>query len=441
MNKIAGVDWGSVAKMLAGGAMLGTGAGAAVTFLNHLKELQSSAKLPSEDGGDSNVLYLELPSKRLAPQAPARMPYKRASSANPNTNTASTFALSSLAGLVGSALAYNTVRDVYNRRRKREVENDLSNAQHIYLNQLPATKVASQYSMPTKMVGTGYLALLLTALGSAVVANKMLQKRFPPLQNPTSGQPRKIVIRSVDPVTHKPLTEGHALNDVSPDAVEGVVRTQMANTKMAARNDLVNVVHAVASGRGEEIKELIKYAGVDGMLDAVKGSSTEATDPVLRNIAITWICNDPLVKEALAPTIAAEFFKNASWTFELLPRLSDLGFKEASLIGLVEASTRAVRANTLAPVMEKMALTKAAEEPGVSPLKTLFFAGALNSIMDPRKREAVQDQTMNTMVNEESPVKTRKYHHGIDLEIGDDDARRFAQTMLPAVDKTLARNS
>ena len=437
MDKQSGVDWGSVARTLAGGAMLGTGAGAAVTFLNHLKELQTNSKPVGEDGDDSDILYLELPKSRLTP-APVRNPYKRAA-ASPNSNTATTFALSSLAGLVGSALAYNTVRDAYTRRRKRELEGDLSQAQHVYLNQLPGTKMASQYSMPTKMIGTGYLALLLTALGSAVVANKMLQKRFPPLQSPTVNQPRKIVIRSVDPETHKPLTEGKPLTDTSPDAVEGVVRTQMADTKMAAHNELVDVVCAIAAGRANELKELVKTAGVDGMLAAVKGASREDTNPVDRNLAITWMCHDPLMKEALAPIIAAEFFKSASWTFDLLPHLSTLGLDEEHLIGLVESSTQAVRGNILRPVLEKMAAVKSAEETGVSPLKTLFFAGALNSIMDPSKRDAVQDHMMNTSRAEESPTKAKYHRQGVDLEIGDDDARRFAQSALPSVDRTLAR--
>ena len=430
-TKQAGVDWPSVAKMLGGGAMLGAGAGAAVTFLNHLKELRQNANPPPTD---DNTLYLDLPAR----------PQPRRKMASANANTAPTFALSSLAGLVGAGLAYNTVRDVYNRRRKREIEGDLSNEQHVYLGALPGMKQASQYSLPTKVVGTGYLGFLLTALGSAVVANKMLQKRFPPIQPATAGQPKRIVIRSVDPKTHQPVSEMGS-SDVSPDAMEGVVRTQMADTKMASHNDVVNVVCAVAAGRADEITSIAKEAGIDGMLDAVKGASQVDTDPVNRNLAITWICNDPFMREALAPTIASEFFKSASWTFDLLPRLHTLGLDEDHLVGLVEASTQAVRANTLSPVLDKCASVKSAEE-GISPLKTLFFAGALKSIMDDGITEhddSVHGQSTNVMKSEDSPQGDRigRPRQGVDLEVDDTAASQWAKKNLPTIDKTLARNT
>ena len=420
-TKSAGVDWPSVARMLGGGAMLGAGAGAAVTFLNHLKELKTNAEPPVDD----NVLYLDVPGK-----VPAQG-VKRASAAN----TAPTFALSSLAGLVGSALAYNTVRDVYNRRRKRELESDLTDAQHVYLGQNQAMKSASQYSMTTKMLGSGELALMLTALGSAVVANKMLSKRFPPLQAPTVGQPKKIVVRSVDPVTHQPLS------DVSPDAMEGVARTSLADTKMAAHNELKDVVCAVAAGRADELKNLVKTAGVDGMLAAVKGASTSPTNPVDRNLAVTWICHDPLMHEALSPLVAAEFFKSASWTFDLLPHLSGYGLDEQHLIGLVEASTRAVRASTLQPVLEKMAAVKSAEE-GISPMKTLFFAGALKSIMDDdpnKEQDSTTGHSPNVMHSEESNEADHKYTPGADLLVDGEAAHRWTKSHLGGVNKVLAR--
>jgi phage FluMu protein Com len=473
--KFAGVDWSSVARMLGSGALLGAGAGASVTFLKHLKELQDNAKPIGEDASDPNVLYVDLPAPAPKGQMAAQ-PVKRAT-ANNNSNTASTFALSSLAALVGSGLAYSTVRDVYNRRRKREVENDLTNAQHIYLGgqakmasqthtcavcskkfttdkgvnlykikcpECDDAKSASQYSMPTKMIGTGYLGFLLTALGSAVVAKKMLDKRFPPLESPTAGQPRKIVVRHVDPITHAPVDAGDTLDgSISPNAMEGVVRTEMSHPKMAAHNDIANVVAAAASGRAEEIRELIQSVGVDGMFDAVKGASANSTDPVYNNLAITWMCNDPLVSNAVAPVVASEFFKCASWTFELLPKLASLGLSESKLIGLVESAAEATRCEALKPVFTKLATVKqAAAEHGMSPMKTLFFAGALKTILDdPKRNQMSEHQDTNTVDGSESPggKSKPKTQDGMVFEVSDDSANRFAHRMMPAVDKTLAR--
>lgn len=433
MNKSAGIDWPTVAKMLGGGAMLGGGLGAGVTFLKHLNELREGAKPPTAPNNDSDVLYVDIPERQPAPVR------RKFASAN-NQNTASTFALSSLAGLVGTALAYNTVRDVYNRRRQRELETQLGNAQHIYLGNLGQMKSASQYSMPTKMIGTGYLALLLTALGSGVVAKKMLDKRFPVVENPVANRPRKVVIRSVDPTTHQPLESGTELpGSTSPTAMEGLVRTQMAEPKMAAHNELADVIAAAAAGRTDEIKSLIKTAGVDGMLAAVKGASLTAHDPVRNNFAITWVCHDPLVANAIAPIAAAEFFKCASWTYDVLPRLAQMGLDEAHLIGLVESSTEAVRSAALKPVFSKLASAKVAEfggeHEGLSPMKTLFFAGALKTILDHPNREQASDHQDQTSVNGEE--EHNQHTHGIPVEVTDDHANRFVRSIMPDMDRAI----
>jgi len=421
-TKFAGTDWNTVLRMLGGGAMLGAGTGAAVTFANHLRELQEGAKPP---GGGDDTLYLDLPGKRPQP--------KQASS---NGNNATTFAYSGLAGMAGTALAYNAVRSIYNRQRKKELDNELAQAHHVYLQGNADAKSASQYSIPTKMVGTGYLAFLMTALGSAVVANKMLQKRFPPIQSPTVGQPKKIVVRTVDPETRQPYPK----DEVSPDAMEGVVRSQMADTKMASHNDVVTVVSALASGRVSEVKELIKSAGVDGMLAAVKGANWRNTNPVERNLAITLLCTDGLLKEALAPMVAAEFFKSATWTFSILPTLND--HQREHLTGLVESSTQAVREAALAPLMSKLAASdesiKKAEELSISPLKTLFVAGALTSILDKPKTQNgdVEEQARrDTAEGQDSPSQ---HHGGIALETDDDNATEFVKKHMAEIDKARA---
>ena len=430
MNKFSSTDWNTVLRMLAGGSMLGGGVGAAVTFANHLKELQDRAKPVSSD---ADTLYLDLPAK---PQ-----PTKAASTAdNGNANTASTFALSGLAGLAGTALAYNAVRSIYNRQRKKQLENDLAQAHHIYI-QGNTEKAASAYSMPTKVVGSGYLAVLLTALGSAVVANSMLKKRYPAMQSPIEGQPRKIVVRSVDPTTHQPVGNMEGAADVSPDAVEGLARTQLARTKMAAQNDLVTVVSALACGRGAEMKELIKSAGVDGMMEAIKGASCDHINPVERNLAVSLLAHDTLLREALSPMIAAEFFKEATWTFDVLPSLNPQQCEH--LTALVKSAAIAAREQALAPVLSKWdaayeagnaGIVKRAEEVSISPMKTLFVAGALNSILDKHHDDPNTEEQArrDTAEGQDSPKTTGV---GVDLEVDDESAQKFVDKHLREIDK------
>ena len=429
MNKSSSTDWNTVLRMLAGGSLLGGGAGAAITFANHLKELQDRAKPVSTD---ADTLYLDLPAKPN--------PNAKVASADGNANTASTFALSGLAGLAGTALAYNAVRSIYNRQRKQQLEKELAQAHHIYL-QGNAEKAASAYSMPTKVVGSGYLAVLLTALGSAVVANNMLNKRYPSIQSPNEGQPKKIVVRTVDPTTHQPISGmGGPAADVSPDAVEGLARTQLARTKMAAQNDLVTVVSALACGRCDEMKNLIKTAGVDGMMEAIKGASRSHISPVECNLAVSLLANDTLLRESLSPMIAAEFFKSATWAFDVLPSLNEA--QRSHLTSLVKSAAVAAREQALAPVLAKWdaahqagnaGIVKRAEEVSISPMKTLFVAGALNSILD-KNHDDPNSEEQARRDSPEGQDSPEAKGVGVDLEVDDESAQKFVDRHLQEID-------
>jgi hypothetical protein len=109
----------------------------------------------------------------------------------------------------------------------------------------------------------------------------------------------------------------------------------------------------------------------------------------------------------------------------------------------VESAAEATRCEALKPVFTKLATVKqAAAEHGMSPMKTLFFAGALKTILDdPKRNQMSEHQDTNTVDGSESPggKSKPKTQDGMVFEVSDDSANRFAHRMMPAVDKTLAR--
>ena len=133
--------------------------------------------------------------------------------------------------------------------------------------------------------------------------------------------------------------------------------------------------------------------------------------------------------------IAAEFFKNASWTFDVLPTLTE--HQKYHLEKLAETSAVAVREATLAPLMAKLASgdsVKRAEELTISPLKTVFVTGALGSILGKhRDGQDVEEQARrDSPEGQDSP---RPSHPGVELEVDDDSAMKFVQKNLAEIDK------
>lgn len=435
MKKQAEIDWSLVMKLFAGGALTGAGLGAGTSFMRHLQNLRDQTR--QDTSLDDDVLYLNLPERPPKPTTGRR-----------KVASTSTFAAGGMAGILGTLLAYNAVRGAYQKARKKRLQQELDQAQNIYLTSLSPGdmgKQASQFGMLSTGVGSVYLALLLSALGSGVVANKILQKNFPAHKNPNRMRPRKIVVCS-------PHAEGEdertlvSKNEITPDALEGLVRTDLDMPKVAnADGSLADLVAAVASGRGAEFKDHLENLGLETALDLVKGARHEKVSSFRRNLALTWICSDPMVSEAIAPLAAAEFQEGGGeWVMKTAAEIEDK--YQPALCGLVEASAQKLRQTFYAPVMahRKLAMDLGS---GSGMLENVLLAKSLSAILGDKKP---QDDGSGH-VDSEAPGSSKAPQPGAtdtpvsvdstppDVELSNQEAKNFWEQYGPAVDSAVAR--
>lgn len=420
MNKQAEIDWPLVMKLFAGGALTGAGLGAGTSFMRYLQSLQDQAR--TDTSSDDDVLYLNLPDRQM----PAGRRRKMASTA--------TFATGGLAGILGTLLAYNAVRGAYQKVRKKQLQRELDQAQQIYLGSLTPGmgKAASQFSALSKGVGSAYLALILAALGSGVVANRVLQKQFPPVKNPNRQRPRKIVIRS-------PREEEQTLqaqDGVTPDALEGLVRTASQFPKVASADaGLVDLIHAVAQGRGDEFVNNVAQVGVEAALDLVKGARHTKSSNLNRNLAMTWICSEPMVATAMEPLIAAEFHDGGgAWLTKLAMRVEPRF--HADLVGLSESAVQGSRRAFYAPLTQGR---KIAMDIGPGMFETALLSKSLGAILGNGADQTEEGDASKGKQPGSSDTPVSRDSSPVDVELGGDEAKRFWNTYGSAVDNAVAK--
>ncbi len=443
MKKSADIDWPTVMKLFAGGALTGAGLGAGTSLARYLQTAGDKARQSADTSYDDDVLYINLP--------PKKQPFanRRAVSAPKwaSANSVGTFTAGSMAGLLGTYLAYNAVRNAYQNARKKQLQGELDSAQHVYLGNLGEQadhqKQASQFGTLTKGVGTGYLALILSALGSGIVANRMLGKFFPPTTRPGGERPRKIVIQSQNPDEDQVVQPP---GGVTPDAVESLVRTTTDNQKAASTDGgMADLLAAAALGRCDEIRDNLSI-GVDFMFDVVKGTRFEKTSSVNRNLAATWLATDPMVSEAIQPVLAAEFHDLSPGLFKLASRIDAM--HHDYLVGLVEATMQECRKSTYEKVAACIpSFKQAASLPAILAsdlLTTMLVSEGVKHTIKGNQQESSEDindrpSHVSTPISKDSPDMAQYRRGGSQFEIEDQDAQQFAQKYGPEIDNTIKK--
>lgn len=430
--KSAAVDWPTVMRALAGGGLAGLGIGATTTLLSHLNALQEKANQSQDTSNDDNVIYLNL----RRPQKPGM---KMASA-----NNAPTFALAGLAGLGGMYGAYSLVRGMHQKMRKKQLQRELDDSQQIYLDNLTRSngfgKSASQYGLLTKGVGGAYMAAMLAALGSGVIANRIMQKQFPSIQDPMRDRPKKIVIRSVGP-NGQPEEDVEPVPDASPEGVESLLRNQLANKRAAVNSGFAGLVDMAASGRCEQIKEALsrdRDDKIEILMSRADGFQMEKVSGLNRNLAVSWIAHDPLVSHSVQPLLAAEFQDWApgycKWAAFVDAEDREVG---DALVGVAEETTRLMRAGGYQKVLRHV--KSANEHEGIpGPLKVLVMADALKKMLSENQDRDISAEITqgagDVPKSQDSPAM-----NGVNMEISDPDAEHFYQKNHRAVDSAVSR--
>lgn len=302
-----------VRNYLIGGAAAGGGVALATALVNYLRHLKDDAD-ESDDDDDTIKIYKQAPQEKVA------------------MTLGGPLALTG--GIVSAAGTYALVNKLYEALRKKQAQDKLDEAQNIFL-ETQGYKKLDKKKKPSKeeeeseksaSAGKGMsaselgisipLALpILMALGSGVVAHKLLNKSFP-IKKKDVQSPKRIEIVDAPVEEEEELDKSAGITDT--DGFEFLLRT--INMTKAASSDVSNLIATAADGRLKDFRNTAGMIGFADALDTVKGASSSLdVDPLTEQIAISCIAKSAAVgaqTELLAASEFAElypaFFKAAS---------------------------------------------------------------------------------------------------------------------------------
>lgn len=376
-----------VSNYLLGGAATGGGLALATALVNYLKHLKAE-KDKSEDDDDTIKIY-------KAPQEKVAM------------TLGGPLALTG--GLVSAAGTYAIVNKLYELLRKQRAQEKLDEAQNIFLESQGYKKLdkkekkeseeteksASGKGMSMSELGISIpLALpLLMALGSGVVAHKLLNKSFPIKKREVQAPKRIEIVDAPKEDEEENLLDKEAgINDT--DGFEMLLRT--VDMAKSASSDVSNLIATTADGRLKDFKKAASAIGFADALDTIKGASRAVVaEPLREQLAISCIAKSASVGEQTKLLAAAEFahlypsfFKAAS---KLDARKQNALYKIACIFG------HAVRSE----IAESAGIT-----PGVMTKKADIGAALFESILDIPGEDSSSNDSTDTS-QEETGIKKK----------------------------------
>lgn len=336
-----------ITNYLAGGAALG-GSGALITSLiNYLNTLKSqTAKNENEE--DDNTLYLNVGKKKAN---------------DLDKSNVADFASGGLAitgGLLSTLGSYALVRKLYQNIKKKQLQEELDRAQQEFIQSAEAESVAKK-AMQGEPMGIAELGVslpvayaLLSALAAGSLTNMSLNKYFPRVKKPNNTAPKRIVIRkTTEEMQNGEEEEKAASEDDSSDALDFLINICMGS-KSASKSELVDIVHAVAQGRGPDFEKHMLEFGFDSAMDTIKGASYEKLTPERKQLAISY-CTKSAALSPVVSLLAAAEYNDMAPRFTKIASLQSEDVKETltKIAGLFGASNRASLLSSLSDSFEE----------------------------------------------------------------------------------------
>ena len=300
------VDLPTVLKYMGGGALVGGGTAATAALVRLLLNLNEEKNRESDTSLDDSTIYINLKGtgkkqKKVKKEAHVKEAV--------NSDTA---ALSYLGMALAAYLGYTGVNKVFNRVREKRLQKELDLAQQVYVDRMAPppsdsllgkeASVKSAISRPTFAMTVAKALPLLIALGTAVAAYRVLDKHSP-LPKKTGIKPKRIVLRSQGSRKESPIPD-----NLPSDDVEHLLRTTMAKESRANENGLHDLVSHVGNGGFDSFKSNFKTFGFDTALNMIKGARFDNKSALDKNIAISLISRDEMLKPSVAVLAASEFY-------------------------------------------------------------------------------------------------------------------------------------
>jgi len=412
-----------IKNYLIGGAALG-GSGALLTSLvNYINTLKQ--QVPSDkEREDDDTLYLNVNK-----------------SANDSSGAMDLAAggLAMTGGVLSTLGTYALVRKLYQNIKKKQLQEQLDMAQQAFLEnaqQEAQGKKTAAAGEPMNLAELSWSApvtfALLSAIAAGALTNKALDKTFPRVKKPKDVSPKRIVIRkSPDKETEE--EEGTAYDKLASeqqedDALEFLVHLCMGS-KSASKSDLVDIVHATAQGRGDELTTHILEYGFDSAMDTIKGASEYRITPVQKQCAISYCVKSAALNPIVSLLAAAEyndmapkFTKIASLQYE---DCVDTLVKIAGTIGAIN------RVETIGDLDNSFEISKEANDMSLADIMALINNMKSKEPHTSEEDDIEQNEDLNSedsidsgeekQVNDRKPFSTTHAAPDIIDELSEDD--------------------
>lgn len=294
-----------IKNYLIGGAAMGGSAALLTSLINYINTLKQQVPADEERENDE-TLYLNLDKQ-----------------ANESSSGAMDLTAGGLA-LGGGALsalgAYALVRKLYQNIKRKQLQEELDRAQQTFLESAKDEAQQKEAAMAGEPMGLSEFAwsapvalTLLSAIAAGALTNKALDKTFPRIKKPKDTAPKRIVIRK-NPQKEQEEQEEEEKNaydkvaavEQYDDGLEFLTHLCMGS-KSAAQSELVDIVHAVAQGRGPELANHILEYGFDSAMDTIKGASEVKITSSQKQAAISYCVKSAALNPIVSMLAAAEY--------------------------------------------------------------------------------------------------------------------------------------
>lgn len=304
-----------IKQLVTGGLALGGGAGAAVALINYLKSLRDEDEVYDESRLNDDTLYIPSIAKAAA---------EGEGSSAPTVNRWLAPGVALAGGIISAGGAYALTQAVYNYLQKKRRQKMLDEAQNEALaaSDIEIAKSAANMNFYDLVTAFPVAIPLLAALASGGVAYAALNKTFPTVTKTKSKYPKRIrQVSSTGAVEELPgneeaealksagIREMMAERDCEDSAYEFLMlmTDQLAHEKGASISLTSDLLNRVASQGIAEVVETYKQAGLDGLVDSLKGASDKPADQASKSVAAALICKSARLAPIARTLAAAEF--------------------------------------------------------------------------------------------------------------------------------------
>jgi hypothetical protein len=296
-----------IKNYILGGAALGGSGALLSSLINYINTLKAQTA-DDENKEDDETLYLDVG--------------KQANESSGLSDlTAGGLAISG--GILSTLGTYALVRKLYQNIKKKQLQEQLDRAQQEFLGSAEEEAMEAQKKAATgQAMDLGELSWsapvafsLLSAIAAGALTNAALNKSFPRIKKPSSLAPKRIVIRKKDNKEEeeedqreeeKSAYEKCSSEQQLEDATEFLVHLCMGS-KSASKSELVDIVHAVAQGRGEEFTTNMLELGFDSAMNTIKGASEIKITPQQKQFAIGYCVKSAALNPVIQLLAAAEY--------------------------------------------------------------------------------------------------------------------------------------